>query len=194
MKTGLCLPASWEAQSKGFVSFSKLRRYSFLRNELPYPHWVIRPVSERLFVLGTGKDWPGYFLTWRDHRSWCIRHRGSVCHVAQGCWVSRMIDMNGFNAQMMMSGLCFAPHIFVLLCCLHFREISLCGTGSSRLIWSLSLMIPKKQRDPLFSSTHTSKEGIPTAPSLRQSLLPRDAVLQLAGPGLCAPHPAPCVY
>ena len=97
-----------------------------------------------------------------------VNFRHFVCLLTQGCGVSQVRDTAGLNAQMMTSGLCFAPRIFVL-CRLHFQAVSKGGAGGPRLTWSLQLTIPKAEKDRLFS--HTSKEGIPASPSPSQSLL-----------------------
>lgn len=92
---------------------------------------------------------------------------------------------NGLNAQMMTSG--FVSLLMSLFCvAFMFRQsLSKGGTGGPRLTWSLQFMIPKAQKGRLFS--HTSKEGIPTAPSPSQSLL-------LWGQGCSTPLAKTCWY
>lgn len=98
-----------------------------------------------------------------------VNFRHFVCLLTQGCGVSQVRDTIGLNAQMMTSG--FVSLLMSLFCvAFMFRQsLSKGGTGGPRLTWSLQLMIPKAQKGHLFS--HTSKEGIPTAPSPSQSLL-----------------------
>lgn len=155
-------PVQW------LVFFAKPRRQSFLTKCLN-PHCLILPVGESL-----GKDWWVTFLPEGMTGSWVLRHRGFVWNAAKGCWGSQTIDLGGFLTQMVMSGLLRSSYLCPMpVCCLQFQALSLSehNTGSSRLTGIQQLMVPKQQRDPLFSSAQHPRKGFQWPFPLNQALL-----------------------